>query len=100
MPIEKFSVRWILDKFVFVGNMGLTNYLLQSIIGVILFYGIGFGLAGEFNAGCCYLIGIGIFILQILFSKWWLSKFNYGPTEWLWRSATYLKWQPMRRSDI
>ena len=94
------SMRWILDKFVFVGKMGLTNYLLQSIIGVILFYGIGFGLAGEFNAGWCYLIGIGIFILQILFSKWWLSKFNYGPTEWLWRSATYLKWQPMRRSDI
>lgn len=91
------SMKWILDKFAFVGKMGLTNYLLQSVIGVILFYGIGFGLAGEFNAGWCYLIGIGIFILQIILSKWWLSKFNYGPMEWLWRSATYLKWQPMQK---
>ncbi|PWK28579.1 uncharacterized protein LV89_00783 [Arcicella aurantiaca] len=91
------SMSWILDKFASVGKMGLTNYLLQSVIGVMLFYGIGFGLAGEFNADWCYLIGIGIFILQIIFSKWWLSKFNYGPMEWLWRSATYLKWQPMQK---
>lgn len=92
------SMRWILDKFSAVGKMGLTNYLLQSAIGVILFYGIGFGLAGEFNAGWCYLIGIAIFILQIVVSKWWLSNFIYGPMEWLWRSATYLKWQAMRRN--
>jgi uncharacterized protein len=92
------SMRWILDKFSAVGKMGLTNYLLQSMIGVILFYGIGFGLAGNFNAGWCYLIGIAIFILQIFFSKWWLSNFIYGPMEWLWRSATYLKWQAMKRN--
>ena len=91
------SMRWILDKFSAVGKMGLTNYLLQSVLGVILFYGIGFGLAGNFNAGWCYLIGIAIFILQIVVSKWWLSNFIYGPMEWLWRSATYLKWQTMRR---
>ena len=92
------SMRWILDKFSAVGKIGLTNYLLQSVLGVILFYGIGFGLAGNFNAGWCYLIGIAIFILQIFLSKWWLSSFIYGPMEWLWRSATYLKWQPMRRN--
>ncbi len=91
------SMHWILDKLSAVGKMGLTNYLLQSMIGVILFYGIGFGLAGDFNAGWCYLIGITIFIFQIIFSKWWLSKFIYGPMEWLWRSATYMKWQPMLR---
>ena len=94
------SMGWVLDKFVAVGKMGLTNYLLQSTIGVMLFYGIGFGLAGEFNAGWCYLIGIGIFILQILFSKWWLTKFYYGPMEWLWRSTTYLKRQAMKKSSI
>lgn len=92
------SIGWILDKFSAVGKMGLTNYLLQSVIGVILFYGIGFGLAGNFNAGWCYLIGIAIFIFQIFVSKWWLSNFIYGPMEWLWRSATYLKWQPMKRN--
>jgi uncharacterized protein len=92
------SMRWILDKLSAVGKMGLTNYLLQSVIGVVLFYGIGFGLAGNFNAGWCYLIGMAIFIFQIFFSKWWLSKFIYGPMEWLWRSATYLKWQPIRRN--
>jgi uncharacterized protein len=93
------SMNWILDKLSAVGKMGLTNYLLQSVIGVILFYGIGFGLMGEFNAGRCYLIGIAIFIFQIILSKWWLSRFIYGPMEWLWRSATYLKWQPMRRQQ-
>ena len=88
----------VLSNLTFVGKMGLTNYLMQSMIGVILFYGIGFGLMGEFNAGWCYLIGIVIFTFQIVVSKWWLSKFMYGQMEWLWRSATYLKWQPMKRT--
>ena len=92
------SMQNVLSNLSSVGKMGLTNYLMQSIIGVILFYGIGFGLMGEFNAGWCYLIGIAIFILQIIFSKWWLSNFIYGPMEWLWRSATYLRWQAMKRN--
>jgi uncharacterized protein len=92
------NMKNVLSNLTAVGKMGLTNYLMQSIIGVVVFYGIGFGLMGEFNGGWCYLIGITIFIFQIFFSKWWLSKFIYGPMEWLWRSATYLKWQPMRRN--
>jgi uncharacterized protein len=91
------SMNWVLDKLSIVGKMGLTNYLLQSVIGVIIFYGIGFGLAGNFNAGWCYLIGIAMFIFEVFLSKWWLSRFIYGPMEWLWRSATYLKFQPMKR---
>ncbi|MEA5260019.1 DUF418 domain-containing protein [Arcicella aquatica] len=83
----------VMLNFAAIGKMALTNYLLQSAIGILLFYGIGFGLAGEISPAWCYVIGIVIFSLQIVFSKWWLSKFKYGPMEWLWRSATYLRWQ-------
>ncbi|PAC28987.1 hypothetical protein BWI92_17230 [Flectobacillus sp. BAB-3569] len=43
--------------------------------------------------------GCGIFLFQIRLSKWWLSRYYYGPIEWLWRSATYGKWQKMLRSS-
>ncbi|MEA5429485.1 DUF418 domain-containing protein [Arcicella lustrica] len=80
-----------------IGKMAMTNYLMQSAFGVLLFYGIGFGLAGDISPAWCYVIGIGIFIFQIIFSKWWLSIFICGPMEWLWRSATYLKWQAFKK---
>jgi uncharacterized protein len=95
--LSKKSWAWVLDKFVAIGKMGLTNYLMQTAIGILIFYGIGLGLAGKFNAAWCFAIAVLIFIFQIIYSKWWMSKFLYGPVEWLWRSATYLKWQPMRR---
>ncbi|MBB6004974.1 DUF418 domain-containing protein [Arcicella rosea] len=83
--------------FATIGKMAMTNYLMQSAFGVLLFYGIGLGFAGDISPAWCYVIGIGIFIFQVIFSKWWLSKFYYGPIEWLWRSATYLKWQTITR---
>lgn len=95
--LSKTYMEKVLINFSAIGKMALTNYLLQSAIGVMLFYGIGFGLAGDISPAWCYVIGIGIFIFQIIFSKWWLSKFIYGPMEWLWRSATYLKWQAIKR---
>lgn len=87
----------IADSLATIGKMAMTNYLMQSAFGVLLFYGIGFSLAGDISPAWCYVIGIGIFIFQVFFSKWWLSKFIYGPMEWLWRSATYLKWQTITR---
>ncbi len=78
-----------------IGKMALTSYLTQSVIGVFLFFQVGFGLFGKTtpaqNIGLCFVI----FALQIFFSRWWLARFSYGPVEWLWRSATYLKWQPL-----
>jgi uncharacterized protein len=91
------KMHWWLDMLSAVGKMGLTNYLTQSILGVMIFYGFGLKQAGNFHTGWCYLIGISIFIFQVIFSKWWLSRYIYGPMEWLWRSGTYLKWQKMLR---
>jgi len=78
------------------GRMGLTTYLTQGLIGVFIFFGIGLGLLGEIGALASVGIGIALFVLQVYLSEWWLSKFKYGPVEWLWRSLTYLKFQSLR----
>ncbi|MGH9793893.1 MAG: DUF418 domain-containing protein [Candidatus Acidiferrales bacterium] len=80
-----------------VGQMALTNYLTHSIFYVLLFYGYGagLGLLGKIGAAGCLLLAIVIFGAQIVFSRWWLSRFAFGPTEWLWRSLTYGKVQSM-----
>jgi len=82
-----------LMHFYSVGRIGLTTYLVQTICGVLLFFGFGVGLLGEVGVLVTVGIGILIFIGQIYFSKWWLTRFRYGPVEWLWRSLTYLKVQ-------
>ena len=73
------------------GRMALTNYIGQSVIGIIIFYGVGFKLA---LTGLVYveMIAAGVFIFQILYSNLWLRYFRFGPLEWIWRMLTYLKW--------
>lgn len=81
------------------GRTGLTNYEMQGAVGVILFSNWAFGSTfGSWGATELFFLGIIIFILQIILSKYWLKYFLYGPLEWLWRSGTYLKWQPLKRS--
>lgn len=92
---EKWKPR--LMHFYALGRMGLTTYLMQTFFGVLLFFSIGFGMLGEFGALICLSIGIVVFVIQIYFSQWWLGRFRYGFFEWLWRSLTYLKWQPFKK---
>lgn len=92
---EKWKPRLI--HFYALGRMGLTTYLMQTFFGVLLFFSIGFGMLGEFGALICLSIGIIVFVIQIYFSQWWLGRFRYGFFEWLWRSLTYLKWQPFKK---
>jgi uncharacterized protein len=80
-----------------VGQMALTNYLMQSIICTLIFYGYGLGLFGKVGHAAGIAMAIAIYLLQIPFSHWWMKRFYYGPAEWLWRSLTYLKPQPFRR---
>ena len=80
-----------------IGRMALTNYLLQSVIGTTLIFGYGVGLVGDIGATAQALICVVIFGVQIVGSRWWLARYRFGPVEWLWRSATYLRRQPMRR---
>ena len=80
-----------------VGRMALSNYLAQTVVAVAVFYGVGLGLGPRFG-----LVGVGaawvlLFAAQVAASRWWLARFRFGPAEWLWRSATYARWQPMRR---
>lgn len=98
MLILKTNVRGFLkDRFAALGRMALTNYLLQTIICTTIFYGYGFGLFGRVNRAPAMLVVFGVWIIQLLYSKWWLQKFHFGPAEWLWRTLTYLKRQPFRK---
>lgn len=82
-----------------VGRMALTNYLMQTIIGITLFYGVGFGLGGNIGPSIFFPIAFGIYILQIIYSNLWFKYFNYGPMEWIWRQLTYWKRLPLRKTN-
>lgn len=91
--------RWFnfLSNLAPAGKMALTTYLMQSLIGVFIFFNIGFGIFPLTSPAENALLAIAIFGLQVFFCRWWLQYFNYGPVEWLWRSGTDLKWQRMRK---
>jgi uncharacterized protein len=80
-----------------VGRMALTNYVLQTVICVVIFYGYGFGQFGKVGAASATLVALAIFLLQILLSSFWLKYFNYGPMEWIWRQLTYHRRLDLRR---
>jgi uncharacterized protein len=81
-----------------IGRMGLTNYLLQSIVFMLILGPVGFGVTDLVTGGYSLLMINGFFVLQIFFSYWWLRRFRFGPAEWAWRSLTWLRLQPMRLS--
>ncbi|MFP2907936.1 DUF418 domain-containing protein [Pyxidicoccus sp. 3LFB2] len=91
-------VRWqrVLGALAPVGRMALSQYLLQSIVSVWVYDGWGLGLIGTLPSSRVVAISLGIFAVQIVLSHWWLSRFRFGPAEWLWRSLTYGRAQPMR----
>ncbi len=81
------------------GKMAFSNYIMQSLIGNFVFFPTGLGYMWKVGPVYYTLFGIAVFIGQVIFSTIWLKYFNYGPIEWLWRSATYKKWQPMRKKQ-
>ena len=88
----------VLDVLAPYGRMGLTIYVSQSIIGACLFAMWGLGSTfGAWGYAELMIVGLGLYISQIIISTIWLRYFKYGPLEWLWRSATYLKWQPFKK---
>ncbi|WP_047860151.1 DUF418 domain-containing protein [Archangium gephyra] len=83
-----------------VGRMGLTNYLLTSVLGVLFFYGYGLGLMDGLKSPTAqFALTLVLFALQVVFSHLWLARFRFGPVEWVTRSLTYGKAQPMRRTS-
>ena len=88
---------WLHRSLAATGQMALTNYLTQTLICTTLFYGHGFGLYGSVERTGQILIVFAVWAAQLLWSPLWLSRFRFGPFEWLWRSLTYLRVQPLRR---
>lgn len=73
------------------GKMAFTNYIIQTMISIVIFYQLGFGFAGQFGFTVIFLLATAIFLLQVLYSTLWLKYFRFGPLEWVWRQLTYNK---------
>ncbi|HSD74541.1 MAG TPA: DUF418 domain-containing protein [Steroidobacteraceae bacterium] len=81
----------LLAPFAYAGRMALTNYVSQSFVLALIFFGVGPGLArvGHIGTGALAVIVIVVYAAQIVASRWWLARFRFGPLEWLWRAYTY-----------
>ncbi|HET9857558.1 MAG TPA: DUF418 domain-containing protein [Chthoniobacterales bacterium] len=89
--------RWM-SPLIAVGRMALTNYLLQTFVAIILFYGVGFGIGPRFGLIGTLPFFVAIFVIQIALSRWWLARFYFGPVEWMWRCLSYGSLIPMRKN--
>lgn len=79
-----------------VGQMALTNYLTQTMLGLLVLRGL-FERGSVGRAGLMLFVA-AVWVLQLAWSKPWLARYTNGPAEWLWRTATYLRVQPFRRA--
>ncbi len=90
-------VPWLMKALTAVGQMAFTNYLMQSIICTFIFHGYGLGYYAKLSFHQLYYVVFGVWIFQLILSPIWLTYFRFGPFEWLWRSLTYWKMQPIKR---
>ena len=88
--------KWLFALMRPVGQMAFTNYLMQSLICGFFFYGIGLGFFGKLQIYELYYVVAAVWIIEIIWSHIWLKYFRFGPLEWLWRSLTYWRKQPMK----
>lgn len=94
--LKKQRLTSLTDRLAATGRMAFTNYIMQTVICGLIFYGHGLGLFGQVERWGQLLIVLGIWVLQLWWSPIWLRHFRFGPLEWLWRSLTYWKLQPLR----
>lgn len=86
---HKNALKNTLNIFAPIGQMSLSNYIIQSILGTILYYGFGFGLYQYTGATYSLLIGIVLIIIQYKFSLYWMLKHKHGPLETIWHNLTW-----------
>jgi uncharacterized protein len=79
-----------------VGQMALTSYVTQTVIGVLIFFGFGLGLLGRVGNSITIPLGLAVFALQVWACRVWLANFRFGPIEWMWRSLTWFRVEPFR----
>ncbi len=97
------AARWLIASLGAVGRMAFTNYLMHTIVCTTIFNGrgaLGFGQFGRLDRVELLVIVAAVFAFQMIASPIWLHYFRFGPFEWLWRSLTYWKMQPMRRHHV
>ena len=79
-----------------VGQMALSTYVGQTVVGVLVFFGFGLGFLGRFGNSVTIPMGLALFVVQVWASRAWLGRFRFGPLEWAWRSLTWLRREPFR----
>jgi len=94
--VQRGWMRWLTTALGRVGRMAFSNYLLQTLCCTWFFFGYGLGYYGRLSRAELMLVWLGVSLVQVLASWLWLSRFRLGPVEWLWRSLTYQRWQPLR----
>lgn len=94
---ENNKLKTIFKYFSASGKMTLTNYMAQNILAAFIFSGIGLNIEKNMPYWFYFLLAVFIFIIQLFISKWWLSKYNYGPIEWLWRVTSYRQLFPFKK---
>lgn len=92
-------VEYLSRYFAAVGRMALTNYVGQTVISVLIFYGFGLGYYGAFEPYQLVSVFLAVAAFQIVASNMWLRTYRIGPLEWLWRSMAYGRYQPLLRHD-
>lgn len=80
----------IMNKFMELGKMSLTAYIMQSIFGAFLYYNYGLGLFKYTGGTFCFMIAVVLFIIQLKFCEWWLKTHKQGPVEHLWYKMTWI----------
>jgi uncharacterized protein len=86
-------------RFAPVGQMALSTYVGQTIVGTLVFFGFGLGLLGRIGNGVTIPMGLALFAIQAWACRAWLRRFRFGPLEWAWRSLTWLRREPFRAAS-
>jgi len=81
--------RFVLEPLAALGRMAFTNYILQSVVFAFVFFGFGAGQFGKMSAAQALVLGLAVYVAQMMLSMVWLRSFQYGPLEWLWRVLMY-----------
>jgi uncharacterized protein len=90
-------LQWLKTRLAAVGKMALTNYIMHSVICMIVFTGVGFGLFGKLQRYELLYVVFSIWIFQLIVSPIWLKYYHFGPLEWGWRYLSYLKKYPFKK---
>jgi uncharacterized protein len=98
LALQHAGWRRLLSPVAAAGRMALTNYITQTLVCTTLFYSYGWGWFGRVGPARGLLIAVVLYALQLPLSVLWLRWFRFGPLEWVWRTLTYLRWQPLRRT--